>query len=84
MIPVYTSQSGDSMPSLSNMQAMLLDKINSASEKVVIQCMRFSKAVITPLPLICEAMDSGVSKEHSEQECVKKEVYLQGALWIAG
>lgn len=35
----------------------------------------FSKAVIAPLPPIREPTSSGLSKEHNEHGCVKKEVY---------
>ena len=46
------------------------------AEKVVRRT-SFNKAVVAPLPSIREATSSGLSKEHSEQGRVKKEVYLQ-------
>ena len=58
------------------MQIVLIDEIDPAAEKIVRRT-SFSKAVIAPLPPIREATSSGLSKEHSEQGRVKKEVYLQ-------
>ena len=58
------------------MQIALIDEIDSVAEKVVRRT-SFSKAVVAPLPSIREATSSGLSKEHSEQGRVKKEVYLQ-------
>ena len=55
---------------------MLIEEMDSAAEKVVRRT-SFSKPVIAPLPPIREAMHTGLSKEHSEQGRVKKEVYLQ-------
>ena len=75
--PAHTSRSGVSTPSTSDVQATLIDEIDSAAEKVIVRRTSFSKAVIAPLPPVREATDSGASKEHSEQGRVKKEVYLQ-------
>ncbi|KAF8548045.1 P-loop containing nucleoside triphosphate hydrolase protein [Imleria badia] len=74
--PVHT---GLSTPTTSDIQATLIDEIESSSsaEKVVVRRTSFSKAVIAPLPSVRETIDSGASKEHSEQGRVKKEVYLQ-------
>lgn len=58
------------------MQKTLVEEIDSVAEKVVRRT-SFSKVVIAPLPPIREAVSSGMSKEHSEQGRVKKEVYFQ-------
>ncbi|KAH0839445.1 P-loop containing nucleoside triphosphate hydrolase protein [Lanmaoa asiatica] len=85
--PAHTSGSGISTPTMSdsNLQTTLVDEIDSVAEKVVRRA-SFSKAAIAPLPSVREATSSGMSKEHSEQGRVKKEVYLQylGAASKAG
>lgn len=76
--PAHTSGSGDSTPttSESNVKATLIDEVDSVAEKIVRRT-SFTKAVIAPLPLVREATSSGLTKEHSEQGRVKREVYLQ-------
>lgn len=53
-----------------------MEEIESVAEKVIRRT-SFGKAVIAPLPHVREATSSGLSKEHSEQGRVKKEVYYQ-------
>jgi len=55
---------------------MLIDEADAAAEKIVRRT-SFNKAVVAPLPSIREATSTGLSKEHSEQGRVKREVYLQ-------
>ncbi|KAN0098013.1 P-loop containing nucleoside triphosphate hydrolase protein [Tylopilus felleus] len=74
--PARASGSGGTTPTATDVQATLIEEMDSAAEKVVRRT-SFSKPVIAPLPPIREAAHTGLSKEHSEQGRVKKEVYLQ-------
>ncbi|KAG8218162.1 P-loop containing nucleoside triphosphate hydrolase protein [Butyriboletus roseoflavus] len=74
--PAHTSGSGINTPTSDSMQKTLIDEVDSVAEKVVRRT-SFSKVAIAPLPPIREAVSSGISKEHSEQGRVKKEVYFQ-------
>ncbi|KAG9309821.1 P-loop containing nucleoside triphosphate hydrolase protein [Chiua virens] len=76
--PTPTSGSGINTPTSGDnkTQTALINEIDSVAEKVVRRT-SFSKAVIGPLPSVRQVVDSGISKEHSEQGRVKKKVYLQ-------
>ena len=64
------------MPNDRNLQATQIDWVDSTTEKPV-RRESFPKSVIASLPLVRDLPSSGLSKEHSEQGRVKKEVYLQ-------
>ena len=64
------------MTSDNDIQVKLIDEVDSVAEKVV-RRESFAKAVIASLPAVREPISSGLSKEHSEEGRVKKDVYLQ-------
>ena len=59
-----------------DMEATLVGELRSVSEKIA-RRESFKKAVLAPPPKLREAAGDGISKEHSEQGRVKKEVYWQ-------
>ena len=76
--PARTSGSGVSTPTSSDSKtpALLIDEVDSAAEKIV-RRPSFTKAIVAPLPPVREATNTGLTKEHSEQGRVKREVYYQ-------
>ncbi|KAF8844780.1 P-loop containing nucleoside triphosphate hydrolase protein [Paxillus ammoniavirescens] len=77
--PARSGGSGIATPvtSENDIQSTLLADIDSATEKVVVRRESFCKAVIAAPPPLRQAPSTGLSKEHSEQGRVKKEVYYQ-------
>ncbi|KAI6037805.1 P-loop containing nucleoside triphosphate hydrolase protein [Pisolithus marmoratus] len=56
---------------------IVLAETEVVTEKVIVRRQSYSRALVAPLPSVREASSTGLSKEHSEQGRVKKEVYLQ-------
>ncbi|KAI6099033.1 hypothetical protein F5141DRAFT_1144217 [Pisolithus sp. B1] len=70
--------SGFATPALSEGDGpTVLAETEVVTEKVVVRRQSYSRALIAPLPSVREASSTGLSKEHSEQGRVKKDVYLQ-------
>lgn len=59
-----------------DMQSTLAGELECASEKIV-RRESFTKAVLASAPKLRKTSTDGISKEHSEQGKVKKEVYMQ-------
>lgn len=70
--------SGFATPALSEGDdPTLLAEAEVVTEKVVVRRQSYTRALVAPIPSVREASSTGLSKEHSEQGRVKKEVYLQ-------